>query len=81
MPQKKRDMRKVNVKLYEVTKEAIDQIIAEERISTGTRLTNDGAIWLLVRKARPHIEQKVKKLRGEFPTGLETDQRYKDKKS
>lgn len=73
-------MRKVNVKLGEVTKEAIDQIIAEERISTGKRLTNDGAIWLLVRMARPHIEQKVKDLRGEFPVGLETDQRYRGKK-
>ena len=71
----------VSVRLNEVTKEAIDQIIAEERVKHGKRLTNDGAIWLLIREAFPHIEKRVTELRGDIPKDIETDQRFKAKPS
>lgn len=66
----------VSVRLHSYTKAIIDLVIAEQSMSKGQKLTNDGAILYLASKD-PELMKRVKQLQGDAPSGIDIDKRHK----
>ena len=66
----------VSVRLHSYTKAIIDLVIAEQSMTQGQKLTNDGAILYLASKD-PELMKRVKGLQGVPPKGIDIDKRHK----
>ncbi len=66
----------VSVRLHSYTKAIIDLVIAEQSMTKGQKLTNDGAILYLA-SLDPDLMERVKMRQGEAPNGIDIDKRHK----
>lgn len=52
----------MTIRISEKTLSAIDMVIAELRVKQGGRVTQDAAIWELVKIGKPEIAERVETL-------------------